>query len=257
MDVGIITKYSRQVGKTLTRNSPSILTGLGVAGLLATVMLAVKATPKALESIEMEEIFRKTEESFGEPLTPIDIIEVCWKHYIPTVVMGAATITCMIGANHIHLRRNAALVSLFSITETALKEYQAQVVKTIGEKKESQIQDDLAQKRLDDKPITNQPVIITGNGSYPCFDTFSGRYFESDIETIRQKVNEFNQRLLREGWLCINEFYYELGLESIELGDEMGWIAERSLLELKTTTKFATDGKPCLVMGYSVQPHHV
>jgi len=48
---------------------------------------------------------------------------------------GAATIMCVVGSNSINARRVAALASLYSITETALDEYKAKVVETIGETK--------------------------------------------------------------------------------------------------------------------------
>lgn len=257
IDSTMLTNYTRQIGKTITRNSPALLTALGVGGLLATVIMAIKATPKALEALDYERDFRRLEEHDTEPLEFMDVLELTWKFYVPTILMGGTTIACMISSNHILLRRNAALASLYSITEKALHEYQEQVVEKIGEKKEAQIQEELAQKKLNDHPVDSSSIIITGKGTFPCFDMFSARYFEGDVETIRQKVNTFNQRLLREGWLNINEFYYELGLEPIELGEEFGWIAEYGMLEPRYTTKFTTDGRPCLVLDYMVKPRHI
>jgi len=257
MDTGLILKSYKDITKVLNKNSPTILTGLGVAGLITTVILAVKATPGALENIEREKWFRYEEFHDETPLNNVDILEVTWKNYAPAALMGLATIGCIIGANHIHLRRNAALASLFSITETALREYQAQVAEKIGEKKEEIIRGEIAQKHLDNNPMQENTVILTGKGQYLCYDDFSSRYFRSDITTIQRAEIQFNQKLLREGWLGINEFYYHLGLDPIELGDEYGWIAERQLLEMKYSTKMAVDQEPCLVIGYMVTPHHI
>jgi hypothetical protein len=234
-----------------------ILTGLGVAGFIATISMAIRATPKAMQLIEAEEQFRWEEESDDTPLAPIEIVEIAWKPYVPTILMGVTTIGCMIAANHISSRRNAALASLFSVAEASLREYQSKVVETIGEKKEDKLRSEIVQDKLDKTPADAQTIILTGKGNYLCRDSFSGRYFRSDIEQIKKSVNVFNQHLLLEGWLGINEFYYELGLESIELGDEMGWIAERGLLEPKFTTALAKDGEPCLVLDYIVTPHHI
>lgn len=248
------------MSRSLSKNSPTILTVLGVAGVVSTAILAIKATPKAMEILEYEEKFRASEINdvdYGRPIDFLDTVKLTWRVYTPTIGMGFATVCCIIGANNIHLRRNAALASLFSITETALREYQSKVVETIGEAKEEKIRGELAQERLDQKPVETSTVIMTGNGSYLCYDAFSGRYFRSDVEDLRRKENQFNQKLLREGWRCINEFYWDIGLDPIELGDEMGWIAERSLLDLKFTTKMGTNNEPCLVMGYSVTPHHI
>lgn len=258
MDLSIIERYSKDIGRAISKNSPTILTAFGVAGLISTVVLAIKATPKAIEILDREKMFRYQEENDPAPLTPLDVIELTWKEYVPTAVMGGMTIACMIGSNHINLRRNAALVSLFTVTESALKEYEAKVRGEIGEKKEEKIRGEISQDHLDRAPVNEKAIIFTGHGNYLCFDDFSKRYFRSDIEAIRRAQNIFNQRLLREGWLCINEFYYEIGLEPIELGDEFGWIAERNLMEIRYDTKMAKDSnEPCLVVGYSVTPHHI
>ena len=269
MDFTVFSQVTKNTGRVISKNSPTILTAMGVAGLISTVVLAIKATPKAEEILYHEADFRMDgwERQTGEhrdsyPITPIispvETVELVWKEYIPTAIMGSITIACMISANHISLRRNAALVSLLSIAETTLKEYQNKVKEQIGEKKEEKIQSEIAQDHIDAHPVQEKSVILTGNGSYLCYDTFSGRYFRSDIEALRKAENTFNQRLIRNDWLCINEFYYDIGLESIDLGDEMGWIAERSLLELKFNTKMAKDtNEPCLVVDYFVSPHHI
>ena len=260
MDLSIIQKGTKDLGRTLSKNSPTILTGLGVAGLVSTVVLAVKATPEALKILEREHEFRYDEGEaphLDTPIDTIDIVELTWKCYVPTAVMGLTTIACMIGANSIHLRRNAALVSLFSITETALKEYQTKVVEKIGENKEAQIRGEIAQEKVENSPVKNETVILTNKGSYLCFDSFSGRYFRSDVEAIRRSENIFNQKLLREGWLSINEFYYELGLDNIEMGDQLGWIAQHAILDIKYNVAMAKNDEPCLVMEYRVAPKQI
>lgn len=260
MKLDILQNSSKQLLRTIDRNSTTILTGLGVAGLIGTVILAIKATPKAIDLVEKEKTFRYEQYSDEFPInmTPLEIVETTWKEYVPTVLMGTTTIACMIASNHISVRRNAALVSLLTIAESTLREYQEKVTEQLGEKKAEKIREEILQDHLDKTPMSSQTVILTGNGNYPCFDNFSKRYFRSDIEHIRRSVNQFNQRLLRAGYLGINEFYDELGLEPIELGDEFGWIAERSMLEVRFDTKMAKEsGEPCLVIDYMVVPHHI
>lgn len=262
MNLSLIVK---DLGKAINRNSPSILTAVGVGGLISTVILAVRGTAKAYDALAQEANFRADEWSrdtgehqsaYPDEFTTQEIVEITWRYYVPTAVMGVATIACMIGSNHISSRRNATLASLLTVTEKALREYEKKVVETIGEKKEALIRGEIAQEKLDANPVNKETIIVTGKGDYLCFDSFSGRYFRSNIEFLQRKANEFNQRLLREMWLSINEFYYEIGLENIEMGEEMGWIAERSLLEFKLSTKMA-DGEPCVVIDYRVTPHHI
>jgi len=253
----VILTTTKQISRALSKNSPSILTGFAVAGLLSTVILAVKATPQAMHILKREEKFREEEENDLEPIDIVDTIDLTWKCYIPTFVMGVTTITCMIGANSISLRRNAALASLFSITETALKEYQAKVVETIGEKKEEKIRDEIAQEKVINTPPQDKTIILTGKGEYLCLDSFSGRYFRSNIDLIHRAENAFNHKLIREGWMDINQFYDELGLEPVELGNEMGWIAQYAILDIRETVTMTKEGEPCLVMEYRVQPKQI
>lgn len=249
----------RNFGQNLDRNSPTILTALAVAGVVSSIFMAIGATPKANDLIQKEEAFRFEEYGNETPLTFLEKAEVTWKVYFPTAIMASVTIGCMVSANHISLRRNAAMASLLSLAETAAREYHDKVVETVGEKKEQAIRDEIAQERMNKHPIESSTVIITGKGKHLFFDSFSARYFESDIETIRQLVNDFNQKLIKSApmFLPINDFYYELGLEPGEMGDEIGWNAEDNMLEVRTSSaKVTKDGRPCIILEYPIWPKH-
>lgn len=265
MNLSLIVK---DFGRAINRNSPSILTAMGVGGLVGTVILAVRGTVKAYEALSAEDGFRADEwsEQTGEhqgaypgDFTPKEIVEITWRYYVPTVVSGVFTVACMIGSNHISTRRNAALVSLFTVTEKALREYEKKVVETIGEKKEALLRGEIAQEKIDAHPVENTTVIMTGKGEYLFFDSFSGRYFKSDVETIRKLVNDFNQKLIKCApmFLGINDFFDELGLERVEMGDEMGWNAEDNMLDVRlSSAKITKDGVPCGILEYRVWPKH-
>lgn len=257
MNLAVVTK---SLTNAMHKNSPSILTALGVGGLLTSIVLAVKGTIKAVEAYEQEMIFRRTNVAYKglDPLIePKEVIELTWQFYIPTAVMGLTTAVCIIGANNINLRRNAALASLYSVTETAMREYQEKVIETVGEKKEEDIRAEIIQDKLDKNPVEEKSVIITGDGEYLCYDVYSGRYFRSNVQNLQRAEIEFNQQLMRDGWYSINEFYYLIGLDPIKNGDEIGWIAERNRLELKFTSKNAKNSEPCLVMDYYVSPRDI
>lgn len=249
----------RKISNSLIKNSPTILTGFGVGGLISTVVMAVSATPKAIEILDEEMFDRELNslEKYGSPIQPLtkkEIISLTWKCYIPTVLMGAATIGCIIGANSIHLRRNAALVGLYSIAETTLKEYQAKVIETLGEKKEQLIKEEILQDRVINNPPKENQIIITGKGDTLCYDSLSGRYFKSDIEKIRRIQNDFNRSLISEMYKTLNEFYDELGLEGTELGRNMGWTTEFGLLDISFSAKLTPDNLPCIVLDYRIGP---
>jgi len=252
---------SKIVGRGINRNSPAILTSLGVAGLVSTVVLAVAATPKVLLMIEEEEKYAEeygiTNPDGSLTLTKLEIVKLVWKEYIPTALMASATIACIVGSHSISSRRTAALAGLYSLTETSLKEYKEKVRETLGEKKAEKIEDDIAQDKLKSNPVNEKAVVITGRGDFLCYEEYSGRYFRSNIEDIRRTENSFNAKLLREGWMSINQFYDMLGLDDIQTGNEIGWIAQQALVDLRFTTKLAKGDEPCLVLEYRVKPRDI
>ena len=267
MDLSLIRNSSRQLSKTLMHNSPTILTALGVTGLVSTIVAAIKATPLAEEALYQEANFRmkeyseqtgESEESYPtDVFTPVEIVELTWKFYIPTAVLGTLTIGCMIGANNINLRRNAALASVFSLTETALKEYQSKVVEVIGDKKEEKIRGEIAQDKLNANPVKNNAIIVTNDGSTLCYDSLSGRYFKSNIDKIKSVTNEFNRRLLSDMAISLNEFYDDIGLEPIEMGTHMGWTIEKGMVDLYFGAKLTPDGQPCAVLEHRKLPINI
>lgn len=252
MDTKGIKQVAKHVGGLISQNSPTILTSLAVGGLVTTAILAVKATPKAIRIID--EQIGYNHDGVMEAPTKKEIIKLTWKLYLPAAGVGVVTIVCIIGANSIHLRRNAALGAVYSLTETAFKEYQAKVTETLGKNKETKVRDEIAKEHVATNPVGSNEVIFTGKGEVLCYDTLSGRYFKSDIEHIRRTENEMNRQLRDEMFISLNEVYYELGLASIKLGDEMGWDMDHGYIEFSYSSQLSEEGQPCLVLDYVVVP---
>ena len=254
-----IQKATQKLGQIILQNSPTILTGLSVAGLFTTVIMAVKATPKALQLIKEEEDYREdacmvSQGVDPDLLTKLDVIHITWQCYIPAMIMGGVTIACIIGANSIHLRRNAALASVYSLTEATLKEYQAKVVETLGEKKAQNIKDEIAKDTIKNHPLNDKEIIITGKGDTLCYDVLSGRYFKNDIENIRKTQNDLNRDLMSEMFISLNEVYYALKLSNTKMGNDVGWNIDDGMIDFNFSSQLTEDGVPCLVVDYSVGP---
>lgn len=245
------------IKRMLTKNSPTILTGMAVTGLLSTVILSVKATPKALALLEdATEYKNKDVKTFDDciPLTKIEVIKETWKCYIPAIITGSISIVCIIGANTVNLRRNAALAGLYSISETALKEYKTKVVETIGKEKEKEIRDDIKKDKISKHPVNDDTIIITGDGQNLCYDVFSGRYFKSDIESIRATINKLNRSMLNENFISVNDIYDALNMPQIKMGDTLGWRVYDGLLEPDFGSQLTDRGVPCLVLDFNTEP---
>lgn len=246
-----LSKFAKCAKLTIAKHSPEILMGIGIAGMITTTVLAVKATPKALKLMEEE---RNRQEV--DKLKPVEVVKVTWKCYIPAVATCALSTACIIGSNTIHTRRTAALAAAYKLSETALTEYQNKVVETIGEKKEEAIRDSIAKDKIANDPVSTKEIIITGTGTTLCYDVISGRYFESDIDKIKRAENNLNKRLMNEMYLSLNEFFDEIGLRPTSLGNELGWNLDDGLLDFHFSSQLSEDGRPCLVVDYHVAPRY-
>lgn len=209
--------------KFVNKKRPEILIFFGISGFLSSTVLAVKATPKAMKAIE-----EKKEELDKEKLTVGETVKTTWKYYIPAIGSAVGGVVCILGANGIHNRRNAALASAFSITDTAYKKYVEKTKEVIGEDKEKQIQDEIAKEEIKKNPYNPNTVIGTPEiGRTLCFDMGSGRYFYKNIEDVKRVENEISARLREEMFIYLNEFYDELEIEEISTGDMVGFDIEK------------------------------
>lgn len=251
MGKGNISKIINEIQKAVIKHSPEILTGLGIAGMITTTVLAVKATPKALDLIN-----DRKDELDTEKLPPIEAVKAAWKCYIPAAVTCATSTACLIGASSVHLKRNAALATAYKLSESAISEYKDAVIDKLGEKKEQTIRDKVAEEKMKKNPVSSSEVFITEKGNTLCYDTISGRYFKSDIDRIKRAENAINKQLLDEMYVSLNDLYDELDLDHTKLGDELGWKIDDGLVELYFSSQLADDGTPCVVMDFARAPKY-
>lgn len=246
-----ISTLAETTRSVISKNSTTILAAVAVAGVVSTAVLAAKAGRLAEEAyIEAED----KEIPKNKTAAHLQYAKLTWKFYIPTAVMATATIACIIGGNTISTRRTAALASAYTLADTAIKEYQSKVVEVIGENKELKIRDAIAQDRLDANPVTANNLVHVANGGEVLFyDTVSGRYFKSDIETLRRAENTLNKELLNSSYVSLNEMYSEIGLDEVKLGDDMGWVPD-NMLEFRFSARLASDNTPCVVLDYKIDP---
>ena len=265
-----ILKVFKTIKAGTIKHSPEILTGVGIAGMITTTVLAVKATPKVLMLIDSkkQEIFDELDPSEVPcnntnykdlQLKPIEVVKVAWKSYIPAAVTCVASVTCLIGASSVNAKRNAALATAYELSKTALADYKEKVVETVGEKKEEIIREKVAQKKVDENPPTKSEVIITGSGDVLLLEPVSMRYFKSDIENIRKIINDLNYRLTAgmEEYISLSELYDEIGLSHTAQSDDIGWnIYRDGQINIDFPATKTEKGEPCLMLEYTVEPRY-
>jgi len=247
--VNNIQKGLQTFGGMITKNSPYILTGLGCGGVFGTALLTGHSTLKAYTLISEEELYRKEELSFLEK------IKLTWKCFVPPILLGATTISCIVGAQTINAGRTAALAALYSLSETAFREYKDKVIEEIGKGKELKIRDSVAKDRIANSPVGDRTIIITGHGDVLCHDKLSDRYFRSSVEKIRQQVVELDYDLMKERWLVLNDLYYAIGLDPCVLGEQSGFDVDKGLIQIEYSSQLTPEGQPCLAISAQVYPN--
>lgn len=243
--MGGFTSFAKDLADTLCKNSPKILMGLGIAGMVTATVLAVKATPKACEKLKEEEVDTKD---------TVEVVKKTWKYYIPSASVSVLSIGCLICSNAASERQKAALAAAATMTQKALEEYEEKVIKAIGPKKNQAIRDEVSKDKLDE----NYPIglIQTGKGTTLCMDSYSGQVFESSADAIHRAVNNVNRRMRDEIYISLNEFYSELGIERMMFGDEIGWNIDRGYVDISFSSIVTQDERPCLVINYTLIPDY-
>jgi hypothetical protein len=263
MNIKGITEITKTVGGFATKHSPTILTGIGVAGVISTIISAHNDTIKALAILDDELLERNptskvqpTIDKITDEFTKKEIVKLTWKCYVPTAILATITMGCIVGGNSINLRRNAALAGAYSLAETALKEYKNKVVETMGKNKDKEIKEEIIKDKLRENPYYKTEVIRTGRGDTLCYDSYSGRYFWSDMNDIKAAINNLNMRMRNENWATLNDFYSEIDIEGIKAGDLLGWHVNYGTVELDYDTHLSDDGRPCLVVDFDTEPKY-
>lgn len=249
-----LSNVIKDVKNVAVKHSPAILTGIGIAGMITTTVLAVKATPKALDIIA--DIKERHEENGDKKAAAKELVTKVAPVYVPAAVMGIASTACLIGANSVHAKRNAALAAAYTISDTALREYREKVVETMGEKKDKAIKDEIAKDKLREDPVQNHEVIVTKKGTTLCYDGIFGRYFRSDMETIKRAVTKINRMIAIDMYASLNDFYSEIDIPPVKIGDMIGWNIDDRELDIDFSSQLAEDGTPCLVIGYTAAPKY-
>ena len=242
-----IKKIRDNVVNTISDKSPEILIGFGLAGMLTSTVLAVKATPKALDILAEQE---------DRELSKVDKVKLTWKCYAPAAIGYCASAACIIGANSVNTKRNAVLAGAYKISESALLEYRDKVKEVIGEEKEKEIHAKIAEDRRCKEPENQGNVILTGKGDVLCYDMYSGRYFKSEMDEINAILNELNYKLMQDNLLALNDFYDALGLQPIATGYDHGWNVDEGLIKIYFTSTLADNGVPCLALHFDNLPRY-
>ena len=230
-------------------SSTTILTGMGVSGVVSTAYLTGRASFKAAEIIRNEEVVKTLP---PDKLTRTEKIKLVWPLYVAPVSVGCTTVTAIVMANHVASKKIAALAVASGISDRALQEYKAKVVEKLGEKKEMTIRDEIAQERV--AATANKEVLVIGAGDVLCFDMMTGRYFQSTVEKIRQAENKINYEILNHMYASLSSFYDLIDIPPTPYSDTVGWNGLTDRFEVLFSTVMSPDQRPCVAIDFTIPP---
>ena len=234
----------------LKRNSSTILTCVGAAGVIATTVTAVKATPKALLLLE------NAKEEKGESLTKLEKVKIAGPAYVPSVLLGAGTLACIFGANILNKQGQASLMSAYALVDGAYKDYKNKVDELYGEEAGTRVRAEIAKDKYEEEPLV---IVEDGNRLY--YDYYSERYFEARPYDVQKAEYEVNRTLMMDDAVYLNEWYRHLGLEPLDHGDDFGWSTcanveayWQSWIDFGHEKVIMDDGLECIIITFMQEP---
>lgn len=217
----------------LRRSSPTILTALGIVGVVGTTVMAVRATPKALKLIKA-----KKDELETDKLTPMELVQTTWRCYIPSALIGVGTITCIVGIGVMDKRNQAALTSAYTMLNESYKQYRQAAKKVYGEDADNKIHTEMAKDakvassdwgyqvyNMDMDPASEQLLF---------YDLTSKKYFTTTMAAVLNAQYHVNRNLSLRGDCSLNEYLSFLGVDGVDKGDEVGWDISYMVEELES-----------------------
>lgn len=229
----------------LRNNAPLLLTASAVTGVVTTAVLAAKAAPRA------EEVIARKEKLFV--LTKTDKAKLTWKIYLPAVISGGLTISCVVLAHYTHKKRYAALMGVYALGQKAFEEYRESVEEVVSKKDKENINESASKKALDRTEEDFETHLYNHGDQQVVYDNFSGRYFKADLESLRSAENQFNSNLIGHGYGTLNELYSLMGIEGIGAGEDTGWNCDK-LVSIGYNATLTERGIPVISIDFYDNP---
>lgn len=242
----IVTSKAGLAILTTQKNSPAILFGAGVIGMVGTVVLASRSTLKLSDALDEFEVGKAASASalnakrIGDETAKKNSIILhthlvldVGKLYLPAIILGVASIGALGGSHYILTRRNAQLTAAVVALEKAFKQYRGRVIADQGEDKDREYMYGTSSREVLSENKKGEPkvakVITFGDGSSPYSVVFGNDNKnwqptpEYNAFFLRQQQNYLNDRLRSKGHIFLNDAYRELGFPDTEAGALTGW----------------------------------
>lgn len=230
----------KDIKSILKRNSSTILTGLGVISLGATLYSAVTETTKANEILK----------NSGEDLTRTEKLINLLPQYKKTIIFAATTVACMISSNVISSKQQKQILGSYLLLQQSYQSFKDKARELYGDEG---VRDIYKAVMSEEQPPHAESVLF--------YDTYSGKYFDATEADVLRAEMHINKKYAEYGYVDINEFYKQLGDNlGIKNGDEYGWSAydtnETIWINFKHELCVMDDGLECYIIHMDIEPTH-
>lgn len=237
----------------LRKHSPEILTGVGITGVVAGTVLACIATTKLDKTMEphkqkLDDIHENPNPDEKEHRKEVvaEYGKTVWdlvKLYAPAVTVESASIGCLLGSHKIMRNRNAALAAAYTTVSKAFDSYKQRVAERLGDEAEKEIRYDIREQEVEEeytdkkgntkkRKKTVKTMDIETRSPYSVFWTAGCNGWDKDPGVSKRNLFEkqawANERLIRRGYVMLNEVYELLGAEPTREGLYIGWYYDPS-----------------------------
>ena len=251
-----IMKTYKKVELKAIKHSPEILAGVGVVGVVGSLVLACKATTKLSDVLEeSKEQLDKIKEVAADPAykekysqddakkdTTITYVQTAMKVtklYTPSVILCASSLGCLLASNNILKKRNAALSAAYMTVDKSFKEYRKRVADRFGEEVEKEIRYNIKAEEItkvdeDGNEVTETVKIMDGTDDPNSYSDYARFFDEScaawqndaeyNLTFLKAQQQYANDLLKARGRLFLNEVYRMLGIDETKAGQVVGWV---------------------------------
>lgn len=210
--------------KTL-RNMPTVLMVGGVIGVIATSVAVAIASPKAKERLQYEE------DNKDEDLTKWETVKTLVPVYGLSVILGVATIGCIVGSNFANKKQIASLSAALAVGGRYVHRYKDKVKELFGDEMDQTIDEEIKVEHPDDTVFTYESwsqILDNSSENNPgtpmlFYDLASGTFFEKTLEQVLLAEYHLNRNYILEGEATLNDWRFYLGLDTTETGNNLVW----------------------------------
>jgi hypothetical protein len=247
-----VTNATGRTGLKIAKHSPEILMVAGVVGIVASTVLACRATLKLDEVVDAAKVtvdrindakvsmdpekYSETDAQKDLFITYMQTGVKVFKLYAPAITLGVLSISSILYSHKIMKGRNMALMAAFKGVDEAFKSYRKRVVEDLGVEKDREykygvkkevITETITDEKGKTKEVKKVIDVLDGSQYAQIFDHNSSNWNKNpdyNMSFLKANQNFANDILQAKGHIFLNEVYDMVDVPRTQAGAITGWV---------------------------------